>query len=157
MQSAAGIYEAALQHAPDTVDALEGLAALRFEAGDRKGAEAVLARLPEGTKETAGLAALRARMALADQAASLGDMADLERRVAENPKDHQARFDLAMAQNAAGEREKAAENLLAIVRADRNWKDDAARSQLLQLFEAWGMTDEVTLSARRRLSSLLFS
>ncbi len=157
MQTAADIYDAVLQQAPGTVEAIEGLATLMFDAGDSEGAEAVLAQLPDDAKDTAGLAALRARMALAVQAGSLGDAADLERRVAENPKDFQARFDLAMAQNAMGERGKAADNLLAIVKADRSWNDDGARSQLLQLFEAWGMTDEATLSARRKLSSLLFS
>ncbi|TIM93952.1 MAG: tetratricopeptide repeat protein, partial [Mesorhizobium sp.] len=77
--------------------------------------------------------------------------------LAANPNDHQARFDLAMVQNARGERMQAADNLLAIVRADRTWNDDGARAQLLKFFEAWGMTDEATLSARRKLSSLLFS
>ncbi|TIT18168.1 MAG: tetratricopeptide repeat protein, partial [Mesorhizobium sp.] len=71
--------------------------------------------------------------------------------------DHQARFELAMIQNAKGDRMAAADNLLAIIKADRSWNDDSARTQLLQLFEAWGMTDEATLSARRKLSSLLFS
>ena len=96
-------------------------------------------------------------MALAAQAADLGNPAELERRLSENPNDHQARFDLAMIQNAQGRRSEAADNLLAIVKADRTWNDDGARAQLLKLFEAWGMTDEATLSARRRLSSLLFS
>ena len=156
-QTAAEIYEAVLKQAPGTAEAVEGLATLLFEAGDGDAAQAALARLPEGAKETAGLAALRARMALAARAGSLGDAAELERRVAENPGDHQARFDLAMAQNARGERDKAADNLLAIIKADRGWNDDKARAQLLQLFEAWGMTDEATLAARRKLSSLLFS
>ncbi len=156
-QTAADIYEVVLQQAPETVEAVEGLATLLFEAGDSAGAEAAMARLPEGAKETAGLAALRARMALAAQASGLGDVAELERRVEQNPKDHQARFDLAMAQNARGEREKAADNLLEIVKADRGWNDDGARAQLLQFFEAWGMGDEATLSVRRKLSSLLFS
>ncbi|TIP33545.1 MAG: tetratricopeptide repeat protein, partial [Mesorhizobium sp.] len=69
----------------------------------------------------------------------------------------EARFDLAMIQNARGDRNAAADNLLAIVKADRSWNDDGARAQLLKLFEAWGMTDEATLAARRKLSSLLFS
>ena len=105
----------------------------------------------------APLAAVRAKVALAKEAASLGDPAEFERRLAENPKDHQARFDLAMVQNALGMRSEAAENLLAIIKADRGWNEDGARTQLLKLFEAWGMTDDVTLSARRKLSSLLFS
>jgi len=156
-QAAADIYDAVLQQAPDNVDAIAGLAALLFEAGDTEGAGALLASAPEAARDAPALAALRARMALAAQAGAFGDPAELEKRVAENPKDHQARFDLAMAQNAGGERMKAAENLLAIVKADRTWKDDGARAQLLQFFEAWGMTDEATLAARRRLSSLLFS
>jgi putative thioredoxin len=156
-QTAADIYQAVLEQAPDNVDAIAGLAELLFEAGDAQGAEAVLLRVPEGKGDVPAIAALRARMALAAQAAELGDSAELERRLAADPKDHQARFDLAMIQNARGEREKAADNLLAIVKADRAWKDDAARTQLLQLFEAWGMTDEATLSARRKLSSILFS
>jgi putative thioredoxin len=94
---------------------------------------------------------------MAEQVKELGDPAELERRLAADPKDHQARFDLAMIQNAMGRRDEAADNLLAIVRADRTWKDDGARAQLLQFFEAWGMADEATLAARRKLSSLLFS
>lgn len=156
-QTAADIYQSILEQAPDTVEAVAGLAEILFDAGDTAGAEAVLAQLPEGKADAPAISAVRARMALAAQASDLGNPAELEKRLAENSQDHQARFDLAMIQNAMGEREKAADNLLAIVKADRSWNDDGARAQLLQLFEAWGLTDEVTLSARRKLSSLLFS
>jgi putative thioredoxin len=156
-QGAAGVYAAVLRQAPDNVDAISGLVSLLFEAGDVDGAEGLLSQVPEASKEAPSVAALRARMALAAQADALGDPVELEKRVAENPKDHQARFDLAMAQNARGERLKAADNLLEIVKADRGWNDDGARAQLLQFFEAWGMTDEATLGARRKLSSLLFA
>jgi putative thioredoxin len=154
---AANIYGSILQQAPDTVEAIAGLAEILFDAGDAAQAEAVLATVPEAKKDAAPIAAIRARMALAAQAASLGDPAELERRLAQNPKDHEARFDLAMIQNAAGERGKAADSLLEIVKADRGWRDDGARAQLLQFFEAWGAGDEATLAARRKLSSLLFS
>lgn len=157
VQTAADIYQSILEQAPDTVEAIAGLAEILFDAGDTAGAEAVLAQVPEGKADAPAIGAVRARIALAAQASELGNPAELEKRLAENPKDHQARFDLAMIQNARGEREKAADNLLAIVKADRTWNDDGARAQLLQLFEAWGLTDEVTLSARRKLSSLLFS
>ena len=157
LQGAAGLYDALLQEQPDNVDAIAGLADLLFEAGDRAGAEEVLARTPADRLEHAAIAAVRTKIELANEAANLGDPAEFERRLAENPGDHQARFDLAMIQNAQGKRQEAADNLLAIVRADRAWNDDGARAQLLKLFEAWGMTDEVTLSARRKLSSLLFS
>jgi putative thioredoxin len=156
-QTAANIYDAILEQAPETIEAIAGLGELLFEAGDTEGAEAVLARAPEASKDAPQLAALRTRMALAAQAASLGNPAEFERRLSANPGDHQARFDLAMVQNARGERTLAADNLLAIVKADRSWNDDGAKAQLLKFFEAWGMTDEATLAARRKLSSLLFS
>ena len=146
VQTAADIYDAILEQAPETVEAVAGLGEILFDAGDAEGAEAVLARAPEDKKDAPALAALRAKMTLAAEAAALG-----------NPADHQARFDLAMIQNARGERDAAADNLLAIVKADRTWNDDGAKAQLLKLFEAWGMTDEATLAARRKLSSLLFS
>jgi putative thioredoxin len=155
--TAATVYESVLQQVPDNIEAIAGLADLLFEAGDEAGAAAVLESAPQDKRDAAELAAVRAKIALAAQAADLGNPADMERRLEANPKDHQARFDLAMIQNAKGEREKAADNLLAIVKADRAWNDDGARAQLLQFFEAWGATDDATLSARRKLSSLLFS
>ncbi|MDX8539765.1 thioredoxin [Mesorhizobium abyssinicae] len=156
-QTAADIYDAILEQAPETIEAIAGVGELLFEAGDTEGAEAILARAPEDKKDAPPLAALRARIALAAQAASLGNPAEFERRLAANPGDHQARFDLSMIQNAGGERTQAADNLLAIIKADRSWNDDGAKAQLLKFFEAWGMTDEATLAARRKLSSLLFS
>jgi putative thioredoxin len=157
LQGAAEIYDAVLQQAPDTVDAIAGLADILFEAGDVAGATDVLDRAPADKKDAPAIAGVRTKIALAAEAAKLGDPAELERRLAADPGDHQARFDLAMLQNSAGRRQEAADNLLAIVKADRSWNDDGARAQLVKLFEAWGMTDEVTLAARRRLSSLLFS
>jgi len=157
VQTAADIYDAILEQAPETIEAIAGLGEVLFEAGDTEGAEAVMARAPEDKKDAPPLAALRARIALAAQAASLGNPAEFERRLAANPADHQARFDLAMIQNAQGERTQAADNLLAIIKADRGWNDDGAKAQLLKFFEAWGMTDEATLAARRKLSSLLFA
>jgi putative thioredoxin len=157
LQTAAEIFDAVLQEQPDNLDAIAGLADLLFEAGDTPGAEEVLARAPEDKQDAAAIAAVKAKIKLAADAANLGEAAPLERRLAENPGDHQARFDLAVIQNAQGKREAAADNLLAIVKADRTWNEDGARAQLLKFFEAWGMTDEATLSARRKLSSVLFS
>ncbi|MEP9374570.1 thioredoxin [Mesorhizobium sp. KR1-2] len=157
LQTAADIFGAVLQQAPDNIDALAGLAELLFESGDTAAAEEVLARAPADKADAPALAAVRAKLALAAQAAALGNPAELEARLAANPNDHRARFDLAMIQNALGMRVEAADNLLAIIKADRAWNDSAARTQLLQFFEAWGMADEVTLASRRKLSSLLFS
>ena len=133
---ATGIYSDILDATPDNADAIAGLADLLFEAGDRQGAEQTIASAPKELSNSPALAAVRARIALADQAAGLGDPVELERRLAENPKNHQARFDLAMIHNAQGRRSDAAEELLEIIRSDRTWNDDAARAQLLKLFEA---------------------
>lgn len=156
-EGAEQIYAAILEQAPDNVEAIAGLADLKFEAGDTAASEAMLARAPEQKADSPEIAAVRAKIALAAETANLGDAAELERRLADNPKDHAARVDLAMLQNAKGDRTAAADNLLAIIKADRSWNDDGARSQLLKLFEAWGPMDEATLAARRKLSSLLFS
>ena len=154
---AADLYDMVLSRQPDNVDALGGLADLIFESGDTAGAEELLSSVPDQKADAPAIAAVRAKIALAAQTASLGDPAALERRLAADPNDHQARFDLAMIQNSLGKRSEAADNLLYIVKTDRSWKDDGARAQLLQFFEAWGMMDEVTLATRRKLSSLLFS
>lgn len=154
---AAQIYAAILDQAPETIEAIAGAAELEFEAGNVEAAEQLLATVPEKNADAPEIAAVRARIALDAEAKSLGDSGDLLRRIEANPKDHQARFDLAMVDNARGDRAAAADNLLAIVKADRTWNDDGARAQLLKLFEAWGPMDEATLAARRKLSSLLFS
>jgi putative thioredoxin len=156
-RSAIGIYSAVLDREPDNVAAIAGLADMLFEAGDADAAQQLLDGAPVAKANDPALAAVRAKMKLAEQVSDLGDPTELQRRLEANPKDHQARFDLAMIENAHGDRMAAADDLLAIVKADRTWKDDAARNQLLTFFEAWGMTDEATLAARRKLSSILFS
>jgi putative thioredoxin len=156
-QSAAEIYTLVLEQEPDNVTAIAGLAELLFDSGDKEAALGVLEQAPEAKRDDSALAAVRARIKLAEQVSELGDPLALERRLIENPGDHQARFDLAMIQNAQGDRMAAADSLLAIVKADRGWNDEAARGQLLTFFEAWGMNDEATLAARRKLSSILFS
>jgi putative thioredoxin len=156
-QTAADIYSAVLEQTPDSADAAAGLADLLFESGDAGTARDVLARLPEDKQDGPAVAAVRAKIKLAEEAAALGNPAEFEARLAKDPNDHEARFDLAVIQNAQGTRAEAADNLLAIFKADRNWREDAARQQLLQFFDAWGATDETTLSSRRKLSSILFS
>src|SRR5437762_484337 len=101
--------------------------------------------------------AVQAAIDLAEQAQAVGPVTELEQKVAANPLDHQARFDLATALNAAGKRVEATEQLLAIVKRDRKWNDDGARKQLVQFFEAWGGADEATVEGRKRLSTILFS
>jgi len=103
------------------------------------------------------LAPAAAALGLAEAASVAGPVGDLKARVEANPGDHQARFDLATALHAVGEREAAAEALLEIVRRNRAWNEEAARKELVKYFEAWGPTDPLTLQTRRQLSTLLFS
>jgi putative thioredoxin len=154
---AAELYAAVLAQDAENVAAIAALSKLHLDLGDLDGAKRFLAMAPVGKEGDAAIAGARAAIELAEQASSLGDQADLQRRLEANPRDHQARFDLALALNARGQREEAVEHLLEIIRRDRNWNEDGARRQLLQFFEAWGPMDEMTIAGRRRLSSLLFS
>ncbi|MGO9008105.1 MAG: thioredoxin [Beijerinckiaceae bacterium] len=154
---AAEIYHAALAEDPADMAALAGLAKLAVAEGDLEAAESLLAQAPVGAERDPGIAAARAALDNARRAASVGDLSGLALRVAQEPDDHQARFDLAIAVNALGRRGEAADALLEIIKRDRNWNDDAARKQLLQFFEAWSLMDPATLAARRKLSSLLFA
>jgi putative thioredoxin len=154
---AADLYAKVLAQDPANVHALAGLARAYVETGAIEQAKQTLALVPEAKRNEAPVAAARAALELAEQANSLGPVAELEQKLAANPLDHQARYDLALALNAKGRRSEALDHLLEIVRRDRKWNDDAARKQLVQLFEAWGPTDEATVEGRRRLSSLLFA
>ena len=113
--------------------------------------------VPEAKRNDAAVAAARAALELAEQAKSVGPIGELEQKVAANPLDHQARFDLAVALNAEGKRAEAVDQLIEIVKRDRKWNDDGARKQLVQFFEAWGPTDEATVAGRKTLSSILFA
>ena len=134
-----------------------GLRAATSKTGALEQAKQTLALVPEAKRNEAAVAAARAALDLAEQAKSVGPIAELEQKVAANPLDHQARFDLAAALNAKGKRPEAVEHLLDIVKRDRKWNDDGARKQLVQFFDAWGPTDEATIEGRKRLSSILFS
>jgi len=155
--TAAEIYQAMLAEDAADLAALAGLAKLAVAGGDLEAAETLLARAPASAERDPGIAAARAALDNALQAASVGDLPELALRVAKKPDDHQARFDLAIALNALGRRDEAADALLEIIKRDRGWNDDAARKQLLQFFEAWSLMDPATLAARRKLSSLLFA
>jgi putative thioredoxin len=157
MGGAAELYAAVLSQDPENVAALAALVKLHVEVGDLEGAKRFLAMAPQAKADDPAIAGARAAIELAEQAGSLGDLADLQRQVEADPSDHQARFDLAIGLNGRGRRGEAVDHLLEIVRRDRNWNEDGARKQLVQFFEAWGPMDEMTLAGRRRLSSLLFS
>src|SRR6202165_4501127 len=154
---AADLYAKILAQDPGNVHALAGLARAYVETGAIEQAKQTLALVPEAKRNEAPVAAARAAIELAEQATSLGPTAELEQKLAANPLDHQARFDLALALNAKGRRGEVLEHLLEIVRRDRKWNDDGARKQLVQLFEAWGPTDDATVAGRRPPSALLFA
>ncbi len=138
-------------------DALGGLARAQVLAGNLEQAERILEAVPVAKAAHAAVAGAKAALDLARQVESLGDTANLVRQIEANPNDHQARFDLALALNAKNNRQEAVEQLIAIIRKDRKWNEEAARKQLIQFFEAWGPMDEATLSGRRMLSTTLFS
>jgi putative thioredoxin len=154
---ASALYGQVLQHEPANADALGGMIVCHLESGDAAGARQFADDLPKEALDSPAVTAALARLELAERAADAGPLSELTRKVADNPGDHQARLDLAVALQAAGKSEDAADELLEIVRRDRHWNEDAARKQLVQLFEAWGPTDPLTVETRRRLSSLLFS
>ena len=154
---AAELYAKVLAQDSNNVAALAGLSRCYLGTGNIDQAQKTLDMVPEAKRSDTAVAAARAAIELAVQTKDLGSVADLEAKVAADPKDYQARFDLALALNAKGNRDGATDQLLEIVKRDRKWNDDGARKQLVQLFDAWGQTDEATLNGRRRLSSLLFS
>src|SRR5271169_178677 len=155
--TAAQIYAEALAIDATNIPALAGLAKCYVTTGAVEQAKQTLAMVPESKRTDAAVKAVQASIELAEQASSLGPVTELEQKVAANPLDHQARFDLATALNAMGKRAEATEQLLAIVKRDRKWNEDGARKQLVQFFEAWGPADEATIEGRKRLSTLLFS
>jgi len=157
LEGAQELYAHVLGEEPENLKAYAGLARAQLLSGAIDLAKATLALVPEAGANDAGIVAVRAAIELEEAAAGLGDVADLEAKVAANPLDHQARFDLAVVLNARDKREEAADHLLAIIRKDRAWNEDGARKQLVQFFEAWGPTDENSVTGRRRLSSILFS
>ncbi|WP_063695699.1 thioredoxin [Bradyrhizobium embrapense] len=157
VEGAAQIYAEVLAHDAINIAALAGLAKCYVTSGAVEQAKQTLATVPEAKRNDAAVKAVQAAIDLAEQAQSVGPIAELEQKVAANPLDHQARFDLATALNAMNKRTEATEQLLAIVKRDRKWNDDGARKQLVQFFEAWGGTDEATVEGRRRLSTILFS
>jgi putative thioredoxin len=153
---AAALYAGVLEQEPDNLAALAGLARLELDAGNVEGARGVLAQVPEAKRVDPAIASIIAAIELAEKSAALGDTAELEARVNENPNDHQARFDLAMALAAKDRRDDAVDALIDIIKRDRTWDDDGARRQLLQFFDAWGPMDESSVAGRRKLSAVLF-
>ena len=155
--TAASIYAQVVQHAPDNGAGIAGLARALLGQGEVDRAREVFATLPEEARGSAEAEAAASALALAEKTADAGDRGELLARLEADPGDHQARFDLALALHAEGRSEEAIDALVEIVRRAREWNDQAARKQLLELFEALGPTDPVTVAGRRKLSAVLFS
>jgi putative thioredoxin len=157
LNTAAQLFGEVLQQDRENVQSLAGLAKCYIKTGDLARAEQTLALVPPAKADAAPVASARASLELARKAGEAGDVETLRAKLAAGPNDPQTRFDLALALNAKGDRTGALQELLTLVAKNRTWNDDAARKQLLQLFDAWGPTDPATISGRQRLSSLLFA
>lgn len=154
---AAEVFAAILQEDPDCAAAYAGLAQAHLALGQPDQAEAVLNGAPAAISGAAEIEAVHAKLDLARQAESAGPVADLQSAVDANPDDHQARLDLAVALQAAGDAQGAVDHLLESFRRDRDWNDGAAKAQLFKLFDALGGADPVAQAGRRKLSSMIFA
>ena len=157
LASAAGLFGEVLKAEPGNPDAAAGLAKCYMENGDLERARQTLSVVPPEHRNHAEVRSVEAALTLTENSGDTGDVQELRGKLDIDPADHQARFELSEALMAAGRREEAVSELLELIRRDRNWNDEAARKQLITLFEAFGPTDELTVSGRRQLSSLLFS
>jgi putative thioredoxin len=155
--TAAQLFGEALQKDGENAQAAAGLAKCYIKTGDLARAEQTLALVPPAKADSAPVASARANLELARKAADAGDVEAIRAKLAANSNDTKSRFDLAVALNAKGDRKGALDELLTIIRKDRTFNDDAARKLLLQLFDAWGASDPVTIEGRQKLSSLLFA
>jgi putative thioredoxin len=156
--AASALFGQVLQHESENAAAAGGLVRALVKGGDPAQAREVLDGLPLALAKDPAIETARTALELAEQAGkAAGATGELEAKVAQNPKDHQARYDLALALYGGGDAEGAVDQLLEIVRRERGWNEEAARKQLVKIFEAAGPTDPVTLSGRRRLSSILFA
>ncbi|HEY6432089.1 MAG TPA: co-chaperone YbbN [Acetobacteraceae bacterium] len=157
-ETASELFSALLDEEPENPDAWGGLIRTLMAMGQEERARNALEEVPAAIAEHAEIVGARSALALAQEGREArSQLQTLQSRVAADPADFQAHYDLATALNAAGNRDEAADHLLEVIRRDRAWNEEAARLQLLKFFEAWGFEDPATMAARRKLSALLFS
>ena len=156
-EQAGAVYSQVVQHAPDNITAKAGLARCCIETGNTAGAQELIDTLSDDERMDTAFTGVISALDLAEKAAEAGDLGPLQVAVEANPKDHEARYNLALALYAGGQAEAAIDALIEIIRQNRGWNDDAARLELLKLFEAIGPTDPLTMDGRKKLSSILFS
>jgi len=156
--TAGAIYGQVLQQEQTNVKAMAGMGRCYLATGQAEAAQGILDAIPEDQKNDPEVTAFRTALELAAQAnTSSGETAALEEKVAANPQDHQARFDLALAYYGEGANEQAMDALLDILRANRGWNDGAAREQLVKIFEALGDAHPDTVEGRQKMASVLFA
>jgi len=158
ISTATEIYAQIIEHEPDNILALAGLAQCYVTGGELDRAREALELIPTASENVPEVMAAHAALQIAEKSGAVSlDTSALEARIEANPKDHEARFDLALAFNSSGAREEAIDALLQSIEIDRKWNDEAARKQLVEFFNAYGPMEEVSQAGRRRLSSILFS
>lgn len=157
VEQAMAMFEQVLQLEPENGRAIAGMAKAYIAAGDLDGARELLAVIPPALVDDSHISGALAALTVAETPVDDEEITRLGEAVAANEADYQSRLDLSIALNAAGQEEAALDHLMWLIEKDRAWNDDAARKQLLLFFEAWGPTHELTLSGRRRLSSILFA
>ena len=157
VEQAMAMFEQVLQLEPENSRAIAGMAKAYIAAGDLDGARELLAVIPPALVDDSHISGALAALTVAETPVDDEEITRLGEAVAANEADYQSRLDLSIALNAAGQEEAALDHLMWLIEKDRAWNDDAARKQLLLFFEAWGPTHELTLSGRRRLSSILFA
>jgi len=155
--TAGQLYAQILQMDRENPRAIAGLAKAQIKSGDLEGAKATLALVPPSKANDPEILSVKAQLDLSGRSVGPAAIAKLSSALDKNSADHLSRYELAVALNNAGRREEALDHLLTIISAERDWNEGAARKQLIQFFDAWGPKDALTLSGRRRLSSLLFS
>lgn len=154
---AAQIFAAVIQADRENIPALTGLVKCHLQAQDLDSARSTFALIPPSSQDDPLVTSARAAIELAENPIDESELSQLFAKVAKNPDDFDARFALATALNAKGERETALEHLFHIIAKNRNWNDEAARKQVLVFFESWGPTDAATIEGRKKLSAILFS
>ena len=151
------LFEQILGQDQENPKALAGMIRIAIESGDRERATLIVDGLNPDLKRNADIAGAISMLELAEQTSEAGDVQELQAKLSANENDHQVRFDLSMALYSNGDNENAIEQLLELIRRDRNWNEEAARIQLLKILEVLGFSDPLSSSARRQLSSILFS
>jgi putative thioredoxin len=156
-ERAASIFRQLLDMASDNAQVISGLARALSSAGRAGEARSLIEAVPEKLADDPAIARARSALALAEIAPEGADSADFERRIAADPDDHEARYELAGVLMARGDREEAADQLLESIRRDREWNEGAAKQRLLQFLEVVGLEDPWASQQRRRLSAILFT